>query len=241
MFQAAEKAIKQPPPRRVSWNRVGWGCKIGMIFGFFFFIGWGMFILTKEPTAWDHFILNKRGITSPARLVRFSRVPGVMNRKPVYSIELSFKDREGRPVRTSLWSYDTLFMAQINTDRPIAIEYDPQNPARSRFAGITIDFMDIAGFISCAVGLSLFVGSFISARSRLRLFRNGTETTGRVTRISATSQSRKSGTIINVSYEFTTDAGKPAAGFYQTTKPPKEGKEIVIVYDPRRPWKNAPE
>ena len=240
MIHIPDTIIKQPPPRRVTWKYVEWGCKLNMMFGLVWFIGWGIFMLAKEPPVWDHFILNKRGILTEARMIHIRRVSVTVNKQPVYSIALSFSDRQGRPVMANLWSYDPVFIARLNTGRPVAIEYDPGKPARCRFAGNNIGFMDIVSILFCVVGPSLFMAAYFSGRSRLKLLRNGTAATARVTRINATSQARKSGAIMCVRYEFTPDAGTPVAGFYKTTEPPLAGEEILIVYDSRRPWRNTP-
>ncbi len=238
MLHSADSVMKQPAPRRVTWKVVGWDRTFGMIFGLAFFIAWGVFTLANKPTPWDQVILSNRGTPALARLMSVQRVPGMVNRKPVYSIGLSFVDRQGLSHRADLWSYDPLFIAQLDPEKPVAIEYDHWNPARCRFAGDTIGFMNIVSLFACVAGLAAFITSYFSARSLLKLFRNGTTATALVTKVTATSQARKSGIITNVRYEFIPATGKPTTGFYKTTKPPKAGDEILIVYDPRRPWRN---
>ena len=240
MINTAGAFINQQPPRRVTWKRVGWGTKINMIIGLAWIIVWVIFTAAKEPPFWDHFILNSRGIPGSARLLELKRFRGTISKPPLYSIKLSFLDRQGRAVRADLWSYDPVIIARLSPESPVAIEYDPVKPERCRFAGHIIGFMDIAGVILILVGLSMFISSYFSARGRLDLLRNGAAATARVTRINAATRLLKSGPIMNVRYEFNTDDGKPAAGFYKTTRPPKEGERIVVVYDPRRPWKNLP-
>ncbi len=232
--------MKQSTPRRVNCERVGFSRIFNMIFGLVFFLGWGIFMLVNDPTVWDHVMLNHRGIRAEARLLGTLHTPVMVNRKPVYSIDLGFNDRHGRPVRARLWSNDDLFIGQLSPDRPVAIEYDPEKPSRCRFAGNGIGLMDIATVLCCVMGLSLFLAGFFSTCSLVRLLRSGTRATARVTRTIATSQTTKSGTIMNIRYEFTTGTGKPAGGFYKTTKPLEVGAEIMIVYNPRRPWKNMP-
>jgi hypothetical protein len=240
MIHIPDTIIKQPPPRRATWKYVEWGCKLNMMFGLAWFIGWGIFMLVKEPPVWDHFILNKYGIPAEARLIHVRRVSITVNKQPVYSIALSFNDRQERPVRANVWSSDPVFIARLNTGRPVTIEYDPGKPSRCRFAGDTIGIMDIVSIIFCVVGPVLFMTSYFSGRSQLQLLRNGVIATARTTLINATSQSRKSGTITIVRYEFTPDGGKPMDGFYKTTEPPEVGQEILIAYDHRRPWRNTP-
>ncbi|MBP7736466.1 MAG: DUF3592 domain-containing protein [Spirochaetes bacterium] len=239
MALAKNALTDQRPPRRVTWEMVDWGRKLNIMFGMVWLIAWGTFMVMKEPPLWDHVILNRHGVTASARLVHIRRLPGTINRNPLYTIEISFKDRQGRAVNARLWSYDNDFMARLDPGRPVAVEYDPRKPSRCRFAGDTISIMDLLSVIFIAAGLGLFLTSYLSGRNRLQLLRNGTAASALVTRIRATSQSRKSGRIMVVRYEFTTDTGRQISGFYKTTAPPEEGKEIPVVYDPRRPLRNT--
>lgn len=185
---------------------------------------------TRGRPVWDDWILDERGRRADATVVGRDSMRMRSERQWVYEVRWRALDPAGATVEGT-----ALHVGDVSD--AIAVEYDPQDPTRSRFVGAPASHFGAYVFIPFALSLlgSLsFVAGIRRVGRRKALYRDGTVAAARVVRVQRTLAQDKWERILRLTVRFPTAQGERAATCY-TTDSIDVGAEVWVIYDPERP------
>ncbi|HEX3904248.1 MAG TPA: DUF3592 domain-containing protein [Polyangia bacterium] len=189
---------------------------------------------------WNDLILDRRGVAAEGALASVQRTSTRVNGHSLYRVAYTFTDAAGTARETSsLTEQYALVTAPPST--PLAIEYDPELPTRTRLRGERASM--IGGFILIPVGLALAGGLLFAlglrraARTR-QIYMHGQPAKATVTAVSGTSMRVNGRRVMRVAYVFDTIMGK-AEGQTTSRDPPPVGAPIWVIYDGSDPKRSV--
>jgi hypothetical protein len=189
---------------------------------------------------WNDPILDRRGVAAVATIDSVERTPTRVNGRYVNRVACTFSDAAGtRHATSALTTSFAVVGARPST--PIAIEYDPQSPARARLQGERASMLGALIFLPLGMGM---VGSVLFAIGLLRVKRlrdiyvHGQAVQATVAAVAATSMRVNGQPVMRVDYSFETIMGR-ARGRTSMRRPPPVGASIWILYDGSDPQRSV--
>jgi hypothetical protein len=189
---------------------------------------------------WNDLILDRRGVAVVATIDSVERTHTRVNDRYVNRVACTFSDAAGtRQTTSALTTSFAVLGAPPAT--PIAIEYDPQSPARARISGERASILGGYIFIPFGMGLAGIVLFAIGIRrvGRLRdIYIHGQAVSATVTAVAATLMRVNGQRVMRVDYSFDTIMG-PARGRTSTRWPPPVGASLWVFYDASDPKRSV--
>lgn len=191
---------------------------------------------------WHDWILSERGVASTAEVVAVRQTHARINRRYVQEIEYQFADAHGALHPGKSGTIERSLIASANARQRLAVEYDPEYPARNRLAGTRVSLFGAFTAIPlmfAGVGSFLFLMGWRSVRRQRRLYRLGEIARGKVTKVTTVGTRRNLRTYYRVDYTFLTLAG-PQSGSEILHEPATVGDEVWVIHDPNNTAYNLP-
>jgi Protein of unknown function (DUF3592) len=190
---------------------------------------------------WNDLILDRRGVAAEARLTSVEPTSMQVNGGLVYRIGYTFADATGNPRAGSAGTTRPDAIVVGGRQAPLAIEYDPQAPARSRLRGeraSAIGLLVLLPLGFAVVGGLLF--AFGGRRAvRLRaIYVHGQAALATVTGIVTSAMRVNNRRVMRVEYTFDTPSG-PTQGRTTLRAPPPVGGTLWVIYDGEEPGRNV--
>jgi hypothetical protein len=234
-----------PAPRAVPGGARGFTASFMMLFGGI----WGgvglllfvVFTAVGGPI-WNDWILDSRGARADAQPYDVHATSSRKNRARVYEIDFRFTDAGGKVWSGSAGTTDGAVIAAAQKGTHVAVEYDPQDPTRTRLAGGSASFFGplvIMPLLFFLAGSVVFVLGFVRSRGPIATYRDGDVTEGRVTSVEPTGARVNRRPVMRMRYEFQAPTGT-ALGEWKSADPAPVGAAIWVIYDPARPEVNLP-
>jgi hypothetical protein len=234
-----------PAPRPVPSGARGWGASFLILFGgIWAFVGLVMtmvFTLAGGPV-WNDWILDSRCVRTDARPVDVQATSSRRNRSTVYQIDFRFVDLAGQDRTGSVGTTDAALIAAARKGSHIAVEYDPEDPTRSRLVGGSASFFGalvIMPMLFFVIGGALLVAGLAIGRRRRTTYRDGEVAEARVVAVEATASSSNRRRLMLMRYELHAPSGT-VVGEWKMLVPPEVGATIWVIYDPAQPERNLP-
>jgi hypothetical protein len=237
-----------PPPPAPRPFRTG-ALEASTVFLLLFGGIWGLvgtvltvvFSLVGGPL-WDDVILDRRAVVAEAVPTVVEPTRTQVNGGLVYRIGYTFTDGAGNPRTGSAGTTRIDLIADARGHAPLAIEYDPQAPARSRLRGgraSVIGLLILLRLGFAVVGGLLFV---LGCRRALRLraiYVQGLAAQATVTGIAASALRVNGRRVMRVDYVFDSVGGR-TPGRTTLRAPPPIGAPLWVLYDQTDPRRNVP-
>jgi len=191
---------------------------------------------------WYDWILDDRGVRTEAQPFEEHATGSRINGRTVHEIQFRFTDASGQSHTGRTDVTDAARIASARHQHAMAIDYDPQDPARVRLAGAsasTFGAIVLLPLAFAALGAVLFFRGLGGARRTRAIYRDGTAVMARVVSVERTSSTQNRNAVMQMTYEFTgpTGAGK---GTWKTVAPAAQGATIWVLHDPARPDQSVP-
>ena len=189
---------------------------------------------------WNDLILDRRGVAVVATIDSVERTHTRVNGRYVNRVACTFSDAAGTRRATSALT-TSFAVVGAPPATPIAIEYDPQSPARARLQGERASMVGGFIFIPLGMGLAGIVLFAMGMRQvgRLRdIYIHGQPVRATVTAVAATLMRVNGQRVMRVDYSFETIMG-PARGRTSTRRPPPVGAPIWVLYDASDPKRSV--
>jgi hypothetical protein len=181
---------------------------------------------------WNDAILDRRGLVVVATIDSVERTHTRVNGRYVNRVACTFSDAAG--TRQSASVLTTSFaVIGARPATPIAIEYDPQSPARVRVQGERASMLGALIFLPLGMGTAgsaLFAIGLRRVRRLRDIYVHGQAVQATVTAVAATLMRVNGRPVMRVDYSFDTIMG-PARGRTSMRGPPPVGAPIWILYD----------
>jgi len=236
----------QPPPapRQFPWRALEAVPAFLMLFGAI----WGLvgtivtiaFTVTGGPF-WDDLILDRRGVGAQAIPTSVEPTGIRINHRRVFRIHYTFADTSGATRAGAAGTTSGGVISQARHQTPLAIEYDPRMPERSRLRGERASVIGLFVLIPLAFGSIGGVLFALGARRALRqrrIYVHGQSALATVTAAKATAMRVNGQRVIRLDYVFETILG-PISGHATSRRPPPVGAKIWVLYDEADPRYNV--
>ena len=226
-----------PPPRRVPLSlRVINLCNGVTQIGWFVF-GFGMIFFWAFAGNADFSFITFRGAMQRAtgRVLETKNTGASENERQVQASVYEFSVA-GEPYRGTSYTTD----AAASQGQEVTIEYDPDNPNRSRIEGMRRNmFGPWAAIVSIfpAIGLAFIVPFTLSGIKRNRLLRDGVLTTGTLIHKTRTNVTINDRPVWELTFEFTDRLGQRHEAKARSTDTERLEDEAgePMLYDPNNP------
>jgi hypothetical protein len=244
-FAASTASPPPPAPRPVPPGVVPWNARFLILFGAI----WGgvgvllfvVFTAVGGPF-WSDILLDQRGVRVDAQPVSVDPTNTRVNRRPVYAIQVRFRDRGGQEQSASVHTTDGTALAAARKKSPIAIEYDPESPTRTRLVGgsaSTFGLLVLLPLAFAVIGAVLFFRGLSSRRRAQALYRDGEAAEAVVVAVEATASTQNMMRVMRMDYEAQ-GPGPRVRGSWKTLTPAPVGAKIWILYDRADPERSVP-
>jgi len=193
--------------------------------------------------AWDDLILNRRAVVVSATPVSVQPGNGQINGRPIFRIAYTFTDRQGRARSSETSTTDGPSIAAASARMPLTVEYDPEQPSRSRMQGQSASTFGLFVLLPLAValvgGAVLLVGLQRTLQLRA-LYVRGIAAAATVTGVSTSMMRVNDRPVLHVDYVFDAAARSECFGGRTTMRDaPAVGDQLWILYDPNDPTRNV--
>ncbi len=191
---------------------------------------------------WNDLILDRRGVAASARLTSVEPTSMRISGGFVYRIDYTFADATGSPrVGSARTTMPPEAIVGAGRQAPLAIEYDPKAPERSRPRGeraSAFGLMVLLPLGFAVVGGLLFA---LGGRRAVRLraiYVGGQAALATVTGIAPSAMRVNGRRVMRVEYAFDTPSGR-AQGQTTLRAPPPLGGALWVLYDRDNPARNV--
>ncbi len=188
---------------------------------------------TADKPFWDDLILDQRGATADALVLRVERTGVSVNEHPVAEVVLRYEQHD------AAW-YTTRPPGEGETVR---VEYDPQNPQRVRREGESASVMGfflLLPFGFALTGAVLFGLGVVQTLRTRAIYVNGDAARGTVTGVAPTNMHLNNQRVYKVTYTFNTMTRGSAQGSFRTVRPPNPESSLWVLYQTDTPVRNVP-
>jgi hypothetical protein len=199
----------------------------------------GSALLSTAGAPWNDMILDRRGIVARGQALAATPKSTRVNGRRVFQLDYSFTDASGAARSASTATTDRQLVTEARLQAPLAIDYDPRQPARSRVHGQRASLIGIAGLLPFGIASAglLFVAIGLKRARRVRdIYIHGQAAVATITSTKATAMRINWQRVIRVNYAFQTIQGT-IEGRTTSRTPPAVGAKVWILYDesdPRR-------
>jgi hypothetical protein len=236
----------QPPPapRRFPWRALEGAPAFLMLFGGI----WGLvgtlvtivFTVTGGPF-WNDLILDRRGVSTQAVPTSVEPTGIRINHRRVFRVHYTFADAAGVARTGAAGTTSGGVISQARQQTPLAIEYDPRTPERSRLRGESASAIGLLVLIPLAfgsIGAVLFALGLRRALRQRRIYIHGQSALATVTATRTTAMRVNGQRVIRLDYVFETIMGQ-VSGRATSRRPPPIGARIWVLYDEADPKNNV--
>ncbi len=233
-----------PAPRAFRLGALDAGSVFLLLFGGI----WGLIgtILAIALSAtggpfWNDLFLDRRGVAAEARLTSVEPTSMHVSGGTIYRIGYTFADATGNPRAGSAGTTHPETIVGAGRQAPLAIEYDPEAPARSRLRGERASVIGLFGLLPfgfAVVGGLMFA---LGGRRALRLraiYVSGRAALATVTGIESSLMRVNGRRVMRVEYAFDTPSGR-TTGRTTLRAPPPVGGTLWVIYDGEDPGRNV--
>lgn len=234
-----------PAPRPVPIAALGWNAGFLLLFGGIWaavgLLVAGLFTALGGPV-WNDWILDDRGVLAQAEALGARPTRTRVNRRTLYELRYRFSDGSGKTWTATSDTTSPSLIGAAEARSPLAIEYDPESPKRTRLRGESASVMGAAVFLPLGAGLvgTLLVAIGLVGALRVRgLYRRGQAAQARVTAVEATASRQNRRAVMRMRYCFQTPEGT-VEGSWKTAHPQPAGATIWVLFDPASPARNLP-
>lgn len=221
------------PPRSVpgrAWGTLNFRLLVGgMLVGVTGWTGAAMFTLSGGPV-WDDWILDDRGVATPATLDVSTEGSWKSNGRWVHVYQWRATDRGGAAISGVVHARDAV-------PSPASVEYDPERPSRSRLAGGRASWHGPWVFVPLGAGVLgslLFAVAARSVARRKAIYREGVAAEAEVIAVAPTWLRDNGDRVYRVSLRFAAPGGEVTARC-ETTEALAPGARAWVIHDPAAP------
>ena len=161
-----------PAPRRFPVRALDSTTAVLMLVGAIWaFIGAiaGTALLSTAGAPWNDTILDRRGVTATARAATAWPKSTRVNRRRVFEVAYSFPDASGIGRTCTTLTTNRHLVAEARSNLPLAIDYDPLQPCRTRVHGERASLVGFPGLLPFGIGTLGLVGVAIGLRRARRV------------------------------------------------------------------------
>lgn len=190
---------------------------------------------------WNDLILDRRGVAAEGRLTSVEPTSMHVSGGSIYRIGYTFADATGNPRAGSTGTTHPATFVGAGRQTPLAIEYDPEAPARSRLRGERASVLGPFGLLPlgfAVVGALLFALGVRPAARLRAIYVSGQAALATVTGIASTLMRVNGRRVMHVEYAFDTPSGR-TRGRTTLRAPPPVGGTLWVIYDEREPGRNV--
>jgi hypothetical protein len=234
-----------PSPRAFRFAAVDVATKFLLLFGGI----WGMvgiavtiiFSVAGGPV-WNDIVLDRRGRPAQASPTAVERTSAHVNGRAIYRIAYTFTDGTGAPQASDAGTTDGYRIARATRRQPLAIDYDPAKPSRSRLAGESASLF--GWFVLLPLGFAV-VGAAIAMLGLRRMLRarqtyvHGQPVRAQVTAVSATLMRVNRRRVMRIDYAFDAITGRVSGRTTTSLAAPPVGASLWVLHDPAQPERNV--
>jgi hypothetical protein len=187
---------------------------------------------------WDDLLLDRRGVTAPAKMGLIEPTNSSVNGRLVYRVRYIFVDRNGVP-RDGTGS--TTDPASFYGQTELTIQYDPLAPARTRLAGGSASFFGLFvlfPFAFAVVGAIVVGFGLRRAAATRAIYVHGHPVQAKVTAVLPSAMRINHRRVMRVEYAFETIMGG-ATGSTSALAPPPVGSPLWVLHLPSDPKRNV--
>jgi uncharacterized protein DUF3592 len=240
--------VPEKTPRRVrpSAYLMSGGGGLLMLGAFWLAVGAGATAgLGSSPAAWDDLILTLRGRTVKGRALAVVPTESLLRGAPLGEIRFVFRDAKGRLQTGRSRTGDEALLRRARGGGEVTVRYDRFDPARARIQNTRLSPFGIfiaIPLLLAAAGAAAFVLGLLRSLGRRAVLVHGVRAAGRVLDVSVSESPLRGRRSYDVRYAFDGPGGE-LQGISAETEGPRAGTEVVVLYDPVRPWRSllAPE
>jgi hypothetical protein len=190
---------------------------------------------------WNDLILDRRGVAAQARVTSVEPTSMRINERLVYRIDYTFADATGNPRAGSARTTRPETIVGAGRQAPLAIEYDPAAPARSRLWGKRAS--PVGPLVLMLLGFALVGGLLfaLGGRRAVRLraiYVRGQAALATVTGMTTSALRVNGRPVTRVAYAFDTPSGR-TQGRTTLRAPPPLGASLWVLYDGDDPRRNV--
>jgi len=214
---------------------------VGAIWAFIGAIA-GTALLSTAGAPWNDVILDRRGVAASAQALSATARNTRVNRRRVFQLTYSFTDAAGIVRTSSSVTTNRHLVAEARTNAPLAIDYDPRQPARTRVHGERASLVGLPGLLPFGIAALGLVGVALGVRRARRvrdIYVHGQAGIATITATRPTAIRINWQRVIRVDYVFETITGQ-TQGRTTSRTPPPVGAKVWILYDDRDPSRSVP-
>jgi hypothetical protein len=190
---------------------------------------------------WNDLILDRRGVAAEGRLTSVEPTSMQVSGGSIYRIGYTFTDAAGNPRAGSTGTTHPETIVGAGRQALLAIEYDPQAPARSRLRGERASVIGLFGLLPLGFavvgGLLFALGGRRAVRLRA-IYVHGQAALATVTGIATSAMRVNNRRVMRVDYTFDTASGR-TQGRTTLRAPPPVGGTLWVIYDGEEPGRNV--
>jgi len=202
----------------------------------------GTALLSTAGAPWNDMILDRRGVVAQGQALSAIARNTRVNRRRVFELTYSFTDAGGVARTTSTVTTNRHLVAEARTNAPLAIDYDPRQPERTRIHGERASLVGVPGLLPfgiAMVGLVTFALGVRRARRVRDIYVHGQTAIATITATKPTAMRINWQRVIRVDYVFDTITGQ-TQGRTTSRTPPAVGAKVWILYDEASPQRSVP-
>jgi Protein of unknown function (DUF3592) len=190
---------------------------------------------------WNDLILDRRGVAAEARLTSVEPTSMHVSGGSVYRIGYTFADATGNTRAGSTGTTHPETIVGAGRQAPLAIEYDPEAPARSRLRGERASVIGLFGLLPLGFAVAGVLLFALGGRRAVRLraiYVGGQAALATVTGIASSLMRVNGRRVMRVEYAFDTPSGR-TQGRTTLRAPPPVGGTLWVIYDEGDPGRNV--
>jgi hypothetical protein len=202
----------------------------------------GTALLSAAGAPWNDMILDRRGVVASGQALSATPRSTRVNGRYVFQLTYSFTDAGGVARAGSTVTTDRRLADDAWANRPLAIDYDPLQPARTRVHGERASLVGISGllpFAIAALGLVAFAIGVRRARRLREIYVHGQAAIATIAATKPTTLRISGQRVIRVDYVFDAITGQ-TRGRTTSRTPPAIGAKVWILYDESSPQRSVP-
>jgi hypothetical protein len=202
----------------------------------------GTALLSTAGAPWTDMILDRRGVVASGQALSATARRTRVNGRRVFQLSYSFTDAGGSVRTTSTVTTNRHLVAEARANAPLAIDYDPHQPERTRVHGERASLVGLPGLLPFGIAMLGLVGVAIGLRRARRvrdIYVHGQTAIATITATKPTAIRINWQRVIRVDYVFDTITGQ-TQGRTTSRTPPAVGAKVWILYDESSPQRSVP-
>jgi hypothetical protein len=159
-----------------------------------------------------------------------------------YDITFTFTDERGNERTTTIESNHRSQVEAVESETPLEIEYDPENPSHARWPGTKLNPAGNIGYwltgALAVLGLLLGAAGLRRAGVERRVYRDGEARAGRIDRVESYIENRR--TVYRVEYSYAAEGTRVQATWKARNVVEPEQGPIWVIVDPDDAFVSVP-